>query len=104
MDVDDLDLRGVDTNGDGGTVDLLAVKTVNVDDPLAAVDLDNTALTALVGTAGDDNLVLGPDRQRPDVVLFPELLGQRSRHDLLTQVGRSREVQLPAGAAGGGDV
>jgi len=43
---------------DVSTVNLLALDALNVDDPLAAVDLDDTALTALEGATGDDDLVV----------------------------------------------
>jgi hypothetical protein len=58
----DDNLGGVDADGDSGTVDLLAVDTLNVDDPLAAIDLDDLALTTLVGATNDQDLVILADR------------------------------------------
>jgi hypothetical protein len=52
----------VDTNGDRGTVEFLAGDTVDVDDPLLTVDLDDLALTALEGTTNNHNLVILADR------------------------------------------
>lgn len=49
------------------TVNLLALDALNVDDPLAAVDLDNLALTALEGTTSDNNLVILADGHRLDL-------------------------------------
>ncbi len=57
----DNNLGGVDADGNGGTVGLLAVDTLNVDDPLAAVDLDNLALATLEGATDDHDLVVLAD-------------------------------------------
>lgn len=43
------------------TVDLLAVDTFDVDNPLLTVDLNNLALTALQGTANDQDFVVFAD-------------------------------------------
>jgi hypothetical protein len=49
------------------TVNLLALDALDVDDPLATVDLNNLALTALEGTTSDDNLVILTDGHRLDL-------------------------------------
>ncbi len=55
----------VDAEGNGGTVGLLAVDALDVDDPLLAVDLGDLALSALLRTTDDQDLVIlanGSDR------------------------------------------
>lgn len=61
VELGDNNLGGVDADGNGGTVGLLAVDALDVDDPLAAVDLDDLALTALEGTANDHDLIILAD-------------------------------------------
>lgn len=58
LELGDLDLAGVDTDGDGLAVGLLTGDTLDVDDIFQAVDGDDLALTALVGATGDDDLVV----------------------------------------------
>ncbi len=52
-------LGGADTDVDGGTVSLLAGQTLDVDDPLLAVNLDDLARSTLVGAACDNDLQVG---------------------------------------------
>ena len=61
LDLGNNNVGGVDTNGDGGTVDLLAGDAVDVDNPLLTVDLDDLTLTALEGTTNDHNLIILAD-------------------------------------------
>lgn len=58
----DDDVGGVDTDRDGGTVDLLAGDAVDVDNPLLTVDLDDLTLTALEGTTNNHDLVILANR------------------------------------------
>jgi hypothetical protein len=85
-------VAGVDTDGCGGAVRLVALDTVDVDDPFLAVDLGHFSLPALVLAAYDADLVVLADgqgtslrvkrmsRERPGpvcrthVVLRPQLL------------------------------
>ncbi len=52
------DLGGIDGDLHRGAVGLLAGDLLDVDGPLLAVDLDNLALTTLVITTDDENLVV----------------------------------------------
>lgn len=87
-----------------------------MDDPLAAVDLDNLALAALEGTTGDDDLIILADRhglnlkrkvhkqlmkmvQDSYAMLSTELLGKGGAHDDAALVRGGREVGLAALAA-----
>jgi hypothetical protein len=62
LELGDDDVGRMDANWDRGTVDLLAGDTVDVDDPLLTVDLDNLALTALEGTTDNHNFVILANR------------------------------------------
>jgi hypothetical protein len=90
------DLGGRDTNGSSGTVDLLARDAVNVDNPLLTVDLDDLTFTTLVGTTNDHDFVILADGDRTNTVLLTEFLGQRSTHDLATNIGGGGEMSLSA--------
>lgn len=57
----------VDTKGNGGTVGLLTVDALDVDNPLLAVDLGDLALRALLGATDDQDLVILADRERSDL-------------------------------------
>lgn len=61
-DLGDDHVAGVDAKGHSGTVVLLAVDALNVDDILAAVDLGDLAVAALEGSADNANLVVLADR------------------------------------------
>ena len=52
------DIAGVDANGSSGTVRLVPLHTLNVDNPLLAVHLGDLALTTLVLSADDADLVI----------------------------------------------
>ena len=62
LDSCDDDIARVDANGYRLAVRLVALNTVNVDNPLLAVYLGNLALPALVLAADDPDLVILPDR------------------------------------------
>lgn len=94
----------MDADGDARAVRLVALHTVDVDNPLLPVDLGNLALTALVLAANDPDLVVFPDRDGAGIVFGAELLGERGGHDLAADGGRCREVRLARLAPGGGDV
>ena len=47
----------MERNADRGAVSLLALETLDVDAPLAAVNLSDLSLLSLVVTAGDGNLL-----------------------------------------------
>ena len=51
-------VAGVDANGDGCAVRLVALDTVNVDHPLLAVHLGNLALATLVLAPNDPDLIV----------------------------------------------
>lgn len=46
------------TDGDGGSGSLLTVHSLNVNNPLFTVDLNDFALTSLVGTTNDSDLII----------------------------------------------
>ena len=50
------------------TVDLLAVDTVDVNDPLLTVDLDDLALTTLQGATDNQNFVILADRNGASLI------------------------------------
>ena len=74
----DNNLGGVDADGNGGTVGLLAVDTLNVDDPLAAVDLDNLALATLEGATDDHDLVVLADGDGAGLEVTNKEKGQKT--------------------------
>jgi hypothetical protein len=96
LEVGNNDLGGRDTNRSSGTVNLLARDTVNVDDPLLTVDLDDLTFATLVGTTNDHDFVILADGDRTNAVLLTEFLGQRSTHNLTTNIGGSGEMSLSA--------
>lgn len=55
------DFAGVDANGDGLTVGLLAGDTFDVDEELQSIDRCDFAFSAFVGTSDDGNLVILSD-------------------------------------------
>jgi hypothetical protein len=57
--------------------------------------LGDLALSALVLSSDDQNLVVLSDRHGSGGVLLSELLGERRRHDLALEAGRSGKVSLP---------
>lgn len=68
---------------DCGSVGLLSLNTLDVDDVLLPVDLHNFAdLLAFVVSADNLDFVIFADGHGPHIVLLAELLGQRGRHDL----------------------
>jgi hypothetical protein len=97
------------------------VDTVDVDNPLLPVDLDNLSISALVLPAYDQDLVVFANRERTDldkllsayisilrspahIVFAAKLLGKGSGHDLPAQSGGCIEVSFAALAAGRGNV
>lgn len=57
----------MDGEGHRGTVGLLTDHTLDVDDPLLAVDLGDLALTALVGATDNEDLVVLVDGDGADL-------------------------------------
>ena len=57
--------------------------------------LGDLALSALVLSSHNQDLVVLSDGERSGGVLLSELLAQRRRHDLSLEAGRSGEVSLP---------
>jgi len=56
------DFTGVNADGHAGTIRLITVNTVNVDDPFLAVDLGHFAFAAHVLPAGDSDFVILANR------------------------------------------
>ena len=67
VELGDLDLAGGDANGHALAVGLLTRDTLDVDNVLEAVHGGDLALTALVGAALDDDLVVLTDGDRADL-------------------------------------
>ena len=61
LDRRDDDVAGVDANGDGCTVRLVALDAVDMDYPLLAVDLGDLALPTLVLAPNNPNLIILTD-------------------------------------------
>jgi hypothetical protein len=76
------DVGGVDANWDRGAVDLLAGDTVNVDDPLLTVDLNNLAFAALEAATNDHDLIVLADRHRASLVRAREAEEQEEEAEL----------------------
>lgn len=90
----DDDVGGVDLLGDSGSVGLGGSDTLNKKSKLLAVDAENLTRAILLITTDDGDLIILTDRNRANVVLLAELLGERSRKDLSADGRRSREVSL----------
>jgi hypothetical protein len=100
LELGDLDVGGVDTDGDGGTVGLLALHLIDVDDPLEAVGSGDLTLTALEPTALHADLVVLAHGHGADVVLGAELLGQGGAHENAAHVAGGLEVSTAGLSAG----
>merc|ERR1712093_790405 len=100
LDLCDDDVGRVDADGDGRAVGLLPVDTLDVDDVLLAVHLGDLSFPALVGTPGDEDLIVLANGDGAGRVLASELLAQSSRHDDPTDGRRGIEVRLARLAAG----
>lgn len=100
----DHDVAGADANRDGLSVDLLTGDALDVDDPLATVDLDDLSFAALVGTTDDQDLVVDADGHRAGVVLSTQFLGQGGAHHDAAGMRGSAEVSLYRLAARRADV
>jgi hypothetical protein len=96
----DLNVGGVDTDGNGGTVGLLALDLVDVDDPLEAVGGGDLALAALESTALHADLVVLAHGHGADVVLGAQLLGEGGAHEHAAHVARGLEVSTTGLSAG----
>lgn len=122
-------LAGMDANMDRGSISLLSLNTLDVDDVLLPVDLHHFANLLAFVVSTDDlfvnntsksnhlplqipngvfsttpsylDLVIFADGHGPHVVLLAELLWQRGRHDLPPDVWGGIEVPLAVLAAGG---
>lgn len=58
----DNDVAGVDSNRGACAVRLVSLHTVDMDDPLLAVDLDDLALTTLEFSADNSDFIIFADR------------------------------------------
>ena len=104
MQLGDDDLGWVDVDWNGGTVGLLLGDLVDLDGELQSVHGGDLALLALLGTAGDQDLVVPSDWKGADAVLGSQLLGQRSGHQNTSDRRWSGEVGLSGLVSVGGDV
>ena len=62
LEVDNDNVAWVDANGDGGTIGLVALDTVYVNNPLLAVDLGDLSFPALVLAPDNSDFVILADR------------------------------------------
>ena len=85
-----------DTDGSSGTVNLFTGNTVDVDNPLLTVDLDNLTFATLVSTTDNHDFVVLANRDGANAVLFTEFLGERSTHDLTANIRGGGKVSLSA--------
>merc|ERR1719222_1647424 len=93
--LDNDNLAGVDANIDGGTVGLLPLDTLNVNPELCSVALQDLAnLLTLEVSTGNLNLIILTDGHGADAILCFQLLAERGRHHLTTNVRRSVKVTL----------
>jgi len=86
----------VNADVDGGAVHLLARDSLDVDDPLAAIDLHHLALAALVGSPHHLHLIVLPNRNGTHIVFRPEIGGERRAHKHAADARRRREMRLAA--------
>jgi hypothetical protein len=100
LELGDDTVGGVDAQGNGLAVGLVAGDTLDVNNVLETVHGGDLALAALVGASDDGDLVVLSDGDRADVVLLAELLGEGSAHDNTALVRGSLEVSSTALAAG----
>lgn len=102
VDLDDLDVGGLDGDGGGLAVLLVDDALVNVDHPALAVNLLHLTLAVLVLANLDADLVLLADGEGAHVVLGAELLREGRRHEDAADAGGGREVSLAGLSPGGG--
>jgi len=94
LDASDHNVAGVNANGYRSAIRLVALNTVDMDDPFFAVDLSHLALTTLVFTTNNPHFIIFPDREGTAVVLAAKLLGKTGGHDLAADGRRGGEVGL----------
>jgi len=82
-------------DGGSGTVGLVALYTVDVDDPFLAVDLGDLSLTALVLATDDSDFVVFSDGKRTGVVFSTEFF-RKGRGHYFTTDGRGRREMVLA--------
>ena len=85
----DDDLRGVDTDGDGGSGRLLLDDTLDVDDVLETVDGSDLALAALVGASDDQDFVILSDWDGADLGRLLKRYGIGRRGERTLYLSRS---------------
>lgn len=88
---------------DGRAIGLLSLHSLDVDDVFLPVNLDYFAdLLSLVVPSNNLDFVVLADGHGANVVLLPQLFGERGRHDLAADVGRRIEMPLAVLAPVGG--
>jgi len=94
FDAGDHNVASVDADGHRSTIRLVALHTVDVDDPFLAIYLSHFSLTTLVFAPDNPDLIIFPDGKGAAVVLATEFLGKTRRHNLAADGGRGGEVGL----------
>ena len=90
---DNLDLGGVEVDWNSGTVCLLPLQSLDVDDPLLTVASDNLALLPLVVSPGHLDLIILSHWNASDVVLCTELLGEWCTHNLPSDAEKEKGTE-----------
>ncbi len=93
LELGDDDVGRVQAQGHGLAGDLVAGDALDVDDVFHAVDGGDLALTALVGAAGDKDLVVLADGDAADL-LYASVLGGLGREEFLRVGERDTNVVL----------
>ena len=94
----------MDVDGDGRTAGLLLGDLLDLNGELKSVDLTDLALTVLVRTTDNLDLVLLADGEGADTVLLAQSGGEGSRQQNTSDMGRGSEVSLSGLAARARDV
>jgi len=95
------DLRRMDANVAGGSVNLLTLNSLNVDHVLLPVHLNDLSnLLAFVVTTNYLHFIIFADWDATDVVLEAQFFRERRAHNLSTDMRWRAEVSLPVLAAG----
>ena len=96
-------LGGMNGNGHSLAIHLVSCDTLHMDAVLLAVHLGHFALTVVEMAPHNDNLIIPTNWNSSHSVLGPEVLAQRSTHDLAADVRWRSEVRLAVLSSGGRD-
>merc|ERR1740117_1502610 len=103
LDFSNHDLGWVNADGHGLSIGLVASDALHVNAPLLAVDLGHLALSVMVVTTDDHDLIITANWNGTYGVLGSEILAERSAHQFAADMGWRSEVSLARLAAGACD-